>query len=622
MKKNNSVKLKTQTVELQTKKTIFDVFFTFSTKLSSFLSKHYYILVIIAFAYTAILANIVQKYHVNDNIAILEDIKGGFAVSFMTFSLGNFFSFLYLNANSSIEWYGWFLYLVTAINVSLILYTLSKAKNLRLFFIPLATSYLTLIAYFIIEIGYNSVSFLSGGVALFAFIVYLFHNERINYFKIVFLGVLFSFSYLVRIKAILGVIAFGFPILLLIIIIHFKRLWKPFLIFLLPLAFAYTFNYLYKLTDLNQQEKEFREFNVLRGQFHDFNVARINLNNAKIQSVNNWTIDDYQMLNAWIFVDENKYNKQTIQTIFDYSFPLPNKMEMIKNVDFNVLSEYYTSIYNKFILFILIILLLHFIYSSTIQNWWILFYVIYVFLFVFYMLVFERFPSRIGNPILFISSLFALLSVAIPLFPKNMEIKFTSTKKWIISLFTVLAFFYLYKQIYVLNDYVKLQIEKKEDFNTTYERLQTNYANKFILIQPGVGLRTRNQSPLKNYNYKFKTIGLGWNTFSPRFYSELKQLGLKKGSELLPFLIDNNEAYLLINEEVLHIVLHFIRDTYKVHCKIVTIENIKENISIFQLKTEELTPPTPNHFRKLTWEEYLRDLEYLKAEKQPTKINP
>ena len=619
MKKHNLAKKIPQTkkVEVQKRKTFFENYNIFSYKLQLFLNKHSYILFGVAFLYTFLLSTILQKYHVNDNIAILDDIKGGFAVSFMAFSLGKFFTFLYFHLSSSVEWYGWFLYLSTAISFSLVLYALNKAENLRLFFIPLAISFLSLAIYFVLEIGYNSVSFLAGGSALFAFFVYVFHSQKISYFKIVLIGIVFSLSFLVRMQAVFGVVAFGFPMFGLILILHFKKLWKPLLAFSLPFVLFVSFNYFYESANLSQQDKDFIKFNAVRGQFHDFNIARVNFNNQKLLEVNKWNPEDYQMLLSWIFVDENKYNQQTIQNIFDYSLPLPTNSEMIKSINFDVVWEYYTKIYAKFVYFILIILLLNFFYHKPLHTIWVILYIVFIFAFILYMLVFQRFPERIGNPILFISALFTLLPIAIPLFSETAKTQLKGIKNLLASAFLIILSVYLYKQVTVYDEYIELEKQIQADFDASYEHLQKNYENKFILIQPE-SVKVRNQSPLKSYDNKFKTISLGWTTFSPRFYSALKQFGIEKGSELFPYMIDNKDAYLLVSEGLLHVVLRFVRDTYKVHCKVIKVEKIEENIFVYQLKKEELTPPTPNHFRTLTWDEYLQDLKYLEEANKST----
>jgi len=152
----------------------------FSLKLHLFLNKNSYILYIVAFLFTALGMLVLRKFNANDDIAIIEDIKGGFPVNFMTYSLGKFLSFFYSNISQSITWYGWFMYFLTAVCIGFVLYALNIIENLRKLFIPLALTYLLFAFYFIFETGYNYVSMLSGGTALFAFIVYIFHIWFVN----------------------------------------------------------------------------------------------------------------------------------------------------------------------------------------------------------------------------------------------------------------------------------------------------------------------------------------------------------------------------------------------------------------------------------------------------------
>ena len=583
----------------------------FSLKLHLFFNKHSYILYIVAFLFTALGMLVLRKFNANDDIAIIEDIKGGFPVNFMTYSLGKFLSFFYSNISQSITWYGWFMYFLTAVCIGFVLYALNKIENLRKLFIPLALTYLLFAFYFIFETGYNYVSMLSGGTALFAFIVYVFHNHTIKVLPTLLFGFFFSFSYLVREQGIMGVVAVTFPVVGIIFLGKFKKFWKPTIFFFLPIVCFFIFNTIYQKTTLPEAEKQFREFNAVRGNFHGFTVAQLNMENTKIQEVNNWTDGDYKMLILWLFVDENKFNTQTIQNIFDNSYELPQDSEILKLVNYDAALKYYTDIYGKFFMFFIIIFLLVFYQFKPQKFIFSTLYFGFLIALVFYMIVFLRFPERVGNPLLYVSSLFLLLLASTTPFPAKEAKSEKLLTNFIISLFFVLLSIFIFKQTNALQKYVTENKALQTSFTNALENFQNKYEDKILLLQPAIGLKQENQDPLLNYDNKFTTFSLGWGTFSPRFYNDLNKVGLEKGSELFPYLIESEDAYLLLQDDILHIVLKFIRDTYHIHCKIIKVETFEEGVSIYQLKKEHLTPPTPEHFRSLSLEDYQSEKAYL-----------
>lgn len=66
-----------------------------------------------------------------------------------------------------------------------------------------------------------------------------------------------------------------------------------------------------------------------------------------------------------------------------------------------------------------------------------------------------------------------------------------------------------------------------------------------IMLEPSGPFRVTALNPLAGGQFPFKTIDLGWNTFSPLFYHQLQYVGKDHGYDLIDGLINNPHAYVL-----------------------------------------------------------------------------
>ncbi|MEK6734210.1 MAG: hypothetical protein AABY27_03800, partial [Pseudomonadota bacterium] len=69
-------------------------------------------------------------------------------------------------------------------------------------------------------------------------------------------------------------------------------------------------------------------------------------------------------------------------------------------------------------------------------------------------------------------------------------------------------------------------------------------------------------NPLKELNVKYTIIPTGWTIFSPRFYNVLRDIGLKKGSDIFPYLIQSEKAFIIGGKDIIMPVSTFIKETY------------------------------------------------------------
>jgi hypothetical protein len=96
--------------------------------------------------------------------------------------------------------------------------------------------------------------------------------------------------------------------------------------------------------------------------------------------------------------------------------------------------------------------------------------------------------------------------------------------------------------------------------------------------------------PLKRYHFNFHKIVYagGTGTFSPGFYNELEKLGVKKGYEMIPALINNPNAYIVETKTNPYCVTPYIMENYNLECDGVIIELLPNDRVIIKLNPKTL----------------------------------
>ncbi len=478
-------------------------------------------------------------YAVNDDIAIIEDIKNNVNTSFMSPILGYFLSFLYY-LNSNIAWYGWFLYFIHFLSLYIIIISFLKNKFRQVYiFLSL---YLLFYLDFIIRVSYNNASIMFG---ISVFIYVLMNIKDLSNRKIILIGLLFTISYLIRQESIYFVVCFSLPAFYFV-----KEHYKKLFYFIFPIIMIIS---AHRITDnfaFSKEQKEFNEFNRIRGEFHEYKISMLNLNNQHIFDSNNWTSNDYLLLCTWFFIDEYKYNIETLTNIFIYSVPVLPDGNYIKKV----IDTFELNIKYLFLSFILIL------FYSTInikKSLLLLLYFFYSILGIIALIIFFRFPERIAIPVFMI--IFLVLFYSITLF----GIKERNINKIILILLLVPVISY---RIYELSKLIPIYSSLIKQYNNNYiNKLNKDYANSILIlpIRPDIAMPMEFINPLKNNQNKFHIIPSGWQTYSPSFYNSLKKyFNVNKAYNIFPLMVSKN-TYLLIPDKWAQFISIYLKETFQ-----------------------------------------------------------
>lgn len=547
-------------------------------KLYASVKNKFHFLLLFSFLYVVLLLLTSDAaYYANDNIGILRNLEQGSETPMFAVLLGRFLSFLYLCVNSNIAWHGIFLYGIHIVSISLFLFTIIQLSEIKYYTFPFILLYLTIYATFIIRVGYNAASIMIGANSLFALLVLLRNENYINNIRIFLLGLFFALSYLIRLHAVEAVFAFSFPVVALTLMTHCKKTrLRYYILFLLPVIIFIALNLFATKYFVSEQYRHFTEFNKIRGKFHGFPVADANRNNTKLLEMNRWSTNDYNSLTSWFYIDERKFNKRTLNNIFLH--PVNSSYHLFNNLRF-FYKEYKNCIH------ISILLLLPGIALSRPTNLlMILIYGLYALFGMIYMKVFYRFPDRIGIPIflLFFTNIAYLLSFNSD---KRKDINKHIRKTSIMTLYLIITALLIFGCLSKLN-HMKHNIARHQDiFKRSINVIESFPNDAFFVAEPAAGIHWEYMHPLTTKkSYKVNFIPLGWNIFSPIFYKLLNNVGISKGYELLPTMIDNDKAFFVIQSSgFIEMIKQFARENLGIECKYEKVEQLPEGRFIYRL---------------------------------------
>ena len=516
-----------------------------------------------------------RTYGVNDNVGILFDAKGGFisseSISFFYMTL---LHLLYQMSND-IPWYGLTLYVVHILSLFIFVRSLVRIESFSAFFVPFLIVYLYFYSFFITQIDYSSTSIMVGASSLFAFLV-LLSNRKVTIFPVLGLGLLFSLSFSIRIPGAYAVLVYGLPIIGLFFINQFQKT-KYLVIFLMPFLLLWIGDNLARTYLTSPEYQQYREFNILRGKLHGFPILEANQNNKRILIENNWTQNDYDRFANWNFFDERKYNANTLSNIFKYSvLEEDNKIQKYLGLYFQKFSKLVTHPENKwpiyFLFLICVLIIFKFYWFLTLIT---LCYLSYAVSVSIYLEIFYRFPARIAHPILLMCTSFVILLI-FHLWADKFPVK---NNNLLATTFILGIFWFLF------NIGMRHNISTNMAFNLSLNRLQSAYQGKILYIPPIV-LQWEKMDPLKRYHFNFHKMVYagGTGTFSPSFYKELETLGVKKGYEMIPALINNPNAYVIAMKNHHYCMTSDMMENDNLKCKAVVVDQLPNDRVILKLK--------------------------------------
>jgi hypothetical protein len=541
---------------------------------------------IVALLYIVTISSIFPiHYHANDDLAIESFLSTGNDPVFLSILAGKFIQFLY-SLNQNIGFYSLTLLFVQWISLSVLIYCfvvfIKKTNLSRILVILFAIASLLLFTHLIISLTFTTTAFIIGfaGVVLF---VNNFINGKGRNFPFFVSGILLSISYLIRPIAVNGVLLFSLPILVWVVVTHFKgnirTVFFSMLLMFLPLLitrYSEKFTYKYGTSD---EFKSFRKFNAVRGRIHDNPAVYKILENQDLFDLNGWTQNDFLLLLNWYFAHEDKYNIKTLSNVVK-AYPESSKTSMLVELIPNIpsLSAYLWERYLLNFLLFLCVIAFSFRKGELIISVLLLLYLFYVFGAILFLSHFYLVKDRIFDPVLLGTS-----TISIFILNPSTSIREYFPRNLVILKVAILAF--------LIISIISEKFTDTLNFRDIYSKRQKlkqiieNYNNRFdgyIILSrsgsSGLDFVTKNPFKPKDYHLKPFFIGGGWTTFSPYYYKRLERgLGIKAGKDILPAFINNPKAIVIGPKEFISILKTFIFETYLLEVEFINLSEFGEN---------------------------------------------
>ncbi len=116
------------------------------------------------------------------------------------------------------------------------------------------------------------------------------------------------------------------------------------------------------------------------------------------------------------------------------------------------------------------------------------------------------------------------------------------------------------------------------------EHLNSKYAGYYVMIQPGPGIQAQLQSPLESLSMDFHPIDVGWQTFSPLFYDQMRGLGVERGYELPAAMVNNDHALILARADWADRVVNYLHDHgHMPAAHKVVVEKLPRRVALYRI---------------------------------------
>jgi hypothetical protein len=542
----------------------------------------------IAYVYISVWL-ISPSYMVNDNIQIMDYAIHGFPIDYVGVLFTNLLHIAY-TASPDVPWYGLSLYALHILSIFLWLCMLWRVFHPRWLAATLSVIFLGFYLTFIIYLDYTSTSVMLCLASLtWAFLDIMEH--RPGQLRFLGPGLVFMLGMLARPQAALGAIVYVAPLALLAALWRLRsselktearRLALVALVFFAPAAVNLLGDTGYRHYNMTPQQAGFDAFNKVRGRLQglprerEFSV----INDAPLLRSINWSPDNARDFFNWRFLDERTFNTAALQTILDKMPPPQNPFKQIARGLVTRLSPGPNQL-------LLLCCLPFFLMALRRRRWLgstgllLPFYGIFI---GTLMSVYVAFRERTEMPFMVGFGLACLILGGALAETERQEADDHHTLLMVAA--CTFGFVGIYLSLTALKSDHAATSRRAYMTGNMVQALNQDFAGSVVMLEPDGGLQLENLSPLEVTPLRFDAIGLGWNTFSPRFYQEIAPLGIDHGYQLLETLINNKNAYVLGNPWWAAVTLNEVANRPTRDLKPVMVREFSRSDSLFRYQED------------------------------------
>lgn len=408
------------------------------------------------------------------------------------------------------------------------------------------------------------------------------------------LGVMFALGWASRYEAPLSMV-FLLPVVVLMLW-RLRLPWRQwslvFLVWLLPFAVA---SYVEEaFPRFTPEEYAHKTFLQSAARLVGIRYTWFGNTQATLAEVD-WKPGYVTMVRQFAFIDEEVFSRDKINAVADESvWMIGQALREMINPSYlsQTANQYFKDVWynqrNQSFLLVSLWLLALLLAPRVRDRVGVVLFGLFLVLSTFVMYYFVRFPERVGFP------LYLCLGLSLVFYSGWLTRPDWSRLRqgWIrrlgalaavsLLVFGVVSTFYLIAKI------PKKLAEFARDAQVIAELLPEHY-----LFRSSSVLFYQWQDPLNTPVDTVPDAGPGWFMFSPVFYKRLEQIGLQRGSQVLPWMVDNPRAILLTRQVHQDVLLEMMPHVYGIEVEVEdlgTLPSYRESL-LYRLKRVSTSPP-------------------------------
>jgi hypothetical protein len=314
--------------------------------------------------------------------------------------------------------------------------------------------------------------------------------------------------------------------------------------------------------------RQYIAFDEVRRRIHDSPYIRSGIVDPKLLTAAGWSENDYWLFGQWFYLDEGRFNIRSVSVLREFAREgSPARPPLMPGLGV-LWAEYSSSIS-----LMLAVSVLPFLWRGLGAARWATFALVVTTFDALLLEAYWYFPDHIALPVIAEAAL-GFVCIALPLPSRS---KFF---EWVGVGIVVLVVACL--AVTTARRYRVENAERNGAFARSLERLGALPADSVILFEGGA-LHMDWADPIRPWELKPHQIRTGMSIFSPVFYAALDQVGLKRASDLIPFLASSGRGYVVAGAGAMPHLALFAREAYGLELEATTLGTLESGPQIFKL---------------------------------------
>jgi hypothetical protein len=501
-----------------------------------------------------------RGYGTNDNFGIIENARSGFSTPYCGVFMTTSLHWLYHRWPNT-PWFGINLYLailtVSAIAARAILTNISNTGPRILLLLILCTT----ITPYLIRPDYSAASILLGGIAIWLMIN---GNGRISPLTLLIAVLIGVWAYSIRRMGLYGALILLSPPVFVLSCKRWRESIRSLGFGLFVIACFILLDRAAYARETANELKSFSSFNSIRAKIDSSPYFTYSVPDSIALSQIGWTQNDFWIFSHWLYVNEIKFNKHSLQRLENLIQQHPVSESMGKAA-LKFLGQYWFAT----LLLIIITLALLALSGSEIclpiilsLAWSISVALALAFVW--------QFPPRVGLP--FISGM-ALALVMSPLLGRVLPAYHLLFPSFLVGIVVCCA-----SRPMLRNSRENLHRERL--FREEVRVLGKLPPDAIVLVEGGV-MEFDWSDPLTSVSISPSVIQTGMGIYSPLFYQVINRLGMAKAQEIVPKL--QKHGYLLSYPETAARFSVFAFEDFGIRIKTIPVKSLGTGAELYEI---------------------------------------